>query len=236
MKWWDDLWLNEGFATYMEYFSIDKLHPEWEVWKSYVCDDFSDSLKLDALTSTHPVHVHVNTPNEINEIFDDISYAKGSTVIRMLAAFVGEEKFRDGLRLYLSRFKYGNTATDDLWAAISETSGADIKQMMDSWVRRPGFPLLTVHRASDTAITITQSRMLSSGKKEEKEKEELWWVPLTIASNDPQLNGRTVYFHDKTYTVSVEKTFVDNLWIKVNVGQTTIARAVYDKEFYATIK
>lgn len=239
MKWWDDLWLNEGFATYMEYLPIDKHYPEWEVWNAYVSDDFCTALELDSLESSHPIHVHVNTPSEINEIFDTISYAKGSTVIRMLASFIGEAKFREGIRAYLNRFKYENTSTDDLWEALSEVSGTDIKQMMDSWVRKPGFPLLKVSRISNRKIGITQSRMLSAGDSGEKKgdvEENLWWVPIEFASNDPQLNGKKVYFHDKMYVVEVENDFVDKLWVKINVGQTTVARAMYDEEFYENIK
>lgn len=170
MKWWDDIWLNEGFATYMEKFSGDYLYPQWETWKSYVAGDFMSALTVDALAGTHPIHIPINKPSDLKEIFDIVTYSKGSAMIRMLATFIGPEKMRDGLRLYLSRFLYGNTQADDLWQALSDVSGKDIKGMMDSWILHPGYPLLSVSRTDDSTLTITRRRMYSSGKSDDSIK------------------------------------------------------------------
>lgn len=167
MKWWDDIWLNEGFATYMSYFAGEHLYPQWEFWKSYIVSYMLMALDCDSLARTHPVHVKIGRPSEVNEIFDDVTYSKGSAVVRMLAAFLGPEKMRDGLKVYLNRFLYGNTQADDLWKALSDVSGHDIKKMMDSWIMNPGYPLLSVTKVDDSSIKIERKRMHSSGRTDD---------------------------------------------------------------------
>ena len=120
MGWWTDLWLNEGFASWVEYLAVDYLFPEWNMWTQFVTDDYAHARDLDALDNTHPIEVEVHHPREIDEIFDAISYQKGASVIRMLHEYLGEADFKKGLHDYLTKHSYGNAATADLWEALEQ--------------------------------------------------------------------------------------------------------------------
>lgn len=191
MHWWDDLWLNEGFARFMEFLAVDYLFPEWQIWDSFVNEVFSAAQRLDALESSHAIHISCWSPEEIAQIFDVISYAKGASVLRMLFFYLGEENFQKGLRLYLSRHAYKNARSSDLWQALEEGQDGEKKQVariMDGWIHMTGYPLLTVSEASDSPLSLilVQSRFLSSGAK--KAQPTPWIVPLTLTSR-PHVNS-----------------------------------------------
>ena len=118
MKWWNDLWLNESFATYMATKFVDKFYPEWEMWDQFIEDAMNIAMGIDSLKFSHPIDVKVNQPSEIREIFDAISYDKGGCILRMLEHYVGEQSFRDGLKHYLIKHKYNNATGQDLWDSI----------------------------------------------------------------------------------------------------------------------
>lgn len=136
MEWWTHLWLNEGFATFMEYLCIHKLFPEFDIWSQFVTDTYIRALELDALKNSHPIEVPVGHPSEIDEIFDDISYNKGASVIRMLHQYIGDDDFRKGMQSYLTKHQYGNTETEDLWKSLQEASGKPVGAVMSSWTRQ----------------------------------------------------------------------------------------------------
>ncbi|GMF63997.1 unnamed protein product [[Candida] boidinii] len=144
MDWWEGLWLNEGFATWMSWYSCNTFFPEWKVWEQYVTDSLQHALSLDSLRASHPVEVPVKRADEINQIFDAISYSKGSSLLKMLANWLGEDVFVKGVSNYLKKHKYGNTVTSDLWEALSETSGKDVVKVMDIWTKKVGFPVISV--------------------------------------------------------------------------------------------
>ena len=144
MEWWTHLWLNEGFASWIEFLAVDHLFPEWDMWTQFVYSDFGRALSLDGLKSSHPIEIEVRDPKQISEIFDGISYSKGASVIRMLAAYLGADTFRSGLQRYLERHQYANATTEDLWQALAEESGKPVKQIMDTWTKQTGYPLLSV--------------------------------------------------------------------------------------------
>ena len=144
MAWWNDLWLNEGFASWIEYKAVDHLFPEWDMWTQFIFSDTGPAMSLDGLKNTHPIEAVVKTPNEINELFDAISYSKGAAIIRMLEQFLGEETFRRGLVHYLSTHQYGNARTEDLWASLAQVSGKPVKEIMDTWTKQPGYPVVEV--------------------------------------------------------------------------------------------
>ena len=144
MNWWSDLWLNEGFATFMQYYAIDKIYPHFLLWDQFCSDVLIPSLQLDALENSHPIKVEVKNPSEIDEIFDKISYRKGASVIRMLHSVLGEEKFTGGIREYMQTFKYRNACTQDLWNSLRAASGVDVAMLMDCWVSNVGFPIIKV--------------------------------------------------------------------------------------------
>ena len=139
-----DLWLNEGFATWIQYLSIDKCFPEWNVWSFYPTEIIGEALDFDSLRNSHPVQMRVCSPGDLPEIFDSISYCKGSCIIRMLNCMMGDEAFRDALRGYFQKFQYKNTITQDLWASLSEKSDQDIQNLMNNWTKSAGYPLVSV--------------------------------------------------------------------------------------------
>ncbi|MFA4853678.1 MAG: M1 family metallopeptidase, partial [Bacteroidales bacterium] len=156
MHWWTDLWLNEGFASYMENFCVDKMFPDWHIWDLYLADRYALALRLDSLSNSHPIEIKVNHPNEINEIFDMVSYAKGAAMIRQLAKYIGHDKFREGLHHYLKKHSYKNTNTIDLWNAFEKIparrqgeSKKPVNKMMSLWTKETGYPLVTVGHMSD---------------------------------------------------------------------------------------
>ncbi|CAG8485846.1 13015_t:CDS:10 [Cetraspora pellucida] len=172
MEWWDHLWLNEGFATWVGYLAVDKIFPDWDIWTQFVTEGFQRGLQLDALRSSHPIEV---------PIFDAISYYKGASVIRMLSNYIGEDVFLSGVRRYLKRHEYSNASTDDLWKALTEESGVDVGQFMTGWTRVVGYPVLTVTEPANNKLRICQSRFLSTGKLNPDEDNTYWWVPLGIS-------------------------------------------------------
>ncbi len=223
MEWWTDLWLNEGFASYMEYLCVDALFPEWQMWNQYVAERFAVAVRLDALKTSHPIEVEVHHPDEINEIFDQISYAKGSVVIRMLAEFLGAKKFRDGLRYYLKKHKFGNTITDDLWESLEVVSKQPVKKIMKAWTKQTGYPLLEV-KQDNKKITITQSRFYSSEVSRLQTKDKtLWPVPITLLFK----NGTK-----KELLITKSKTILENQKeiLKLNTGETSLVRVKYQSK------
>lgn len=233
MEWWEQLWLNEGFATWVEYLAVDVLYPEWNSFEQFVDGEFAAAQRLDGLESSHPIEVEVNIASQIDEIFDGISYAKGCAVIRMLAEYVGLEKFKESLRLYLSKHKYGNTTSNDLWEAVGKVSGKNISKLMDSWTRKMGYPLITVKeegkKDGKKILSVRQDKYLNSGFKED---DSLWIVPLAYITSKDSSPVFTL-FSERTATIEVDD---DIEWIKFNPGQIGFYRVSYPDEFYNGLK
>jgi aminopeptidase N len=181
MDWWSELWLNEGFATWVGWLATDHLHPDWNVWPQFVTEGMQGAFNLDSLRSSHPIEVPVKDALDVDQIFDAISYLKGSSVIRMLAGHLGEKTFLKGVSNYLKAHSYSNATTNDLWSALSEASGQDVNALMEPWIRKIGFPVLTVAEEPGQ-IGIKQSRYLSTGDVKAEEDETTWWVPLGLKS------------------------------------------------------
>ena len=162
MEWWDHLWLNEGFATWVGWLAVDFSFPDWHVWEQFVGDEFARALELDALTSSHPIEVECKSSAEVNEIFDAISYCKGASVIRMLASVIGTDAMKQGLRTYLKENAYSNALSNDLWEHCSKASGQDVASLMGPWTRKVGFPVITMSVGKDgDTVTATQQRFLA---------------------------------------------------------------------------
>ncbi len=227
MHWWTDLWLNEGFASYMEYLCTDHMFPEWKVWDLYLSDRYAVALRLDALAGSHPIEVEVHHPSEINEIFDAVSYAKGSAVIRMLANYLGKDKFKEGLQYYMKKHKYGNTHTVDLWSAFEKVSKKPVKKIMQNWTGKMGYPLLTT-KENKNGFSISQERFFSSriSKKQNKEN-TLWQVPIKYESNNEILTELLTKKSSPLVGKSISK---------VNIGESSMARVAYDEKTLARIK
>lgn len=145
MKWWNNLWLNESFATLMEYVAVDAIHPEWNAWLDFASNETIMALRRDAIEGVQPVQVDVNHPDEISSLFDGaIVYAKGARLMRMCQEYIGHEAFRTGLASYFKEFAYKNTDDDDLWRHLSEASGKNIGLLMNTWIAQSGYPVVSV--------------------------------------------------------------------------------------------
>ncbi|KAE8446421.1 hypothetical protein EG329_012026 [Mollisiaceae sp. DMI_Dod_QoI] len=177
MDWWNELWLNEGFATWVGWLATDHIHPDWHVWPQFVSEGMQTAFTLDSLRSSHPIEVPVKDALDVDQIFDHISYLKGSSVIRMLAAHLGQDTFLKGVSTYLKSYAYRNAKTTDLWSALSQASGQDVPALMDPWIQKMGFPVLTVGEEPGQ-IGVKQSRYLSTGDVKPEDDTTTWWVPL----------------------------------------------------------
>lgn len=182
MKWWDDLWLNESFATLMSYICIDALYPSWNIWMTFATSETLSAVRRDYLPDVQPVKVEVNHPDEISTLFDpSIVYAKGARLLAMLHRYVGEQAFRDGLKHYFRQHAYGNTIGQDLWNALSTASHHDIVGFMTPWLTQPGLPIVSVTRAN-----ISQSRFVLGG--DNPTPDAIWPIPLASNQNEvPEL-------------------------------------------------
>jgi puromycin-sensitive aminopeptidase len=238
MQWWDDLWLNEGFASWMGDKAVDHLFPEWDTWTQFYASDTASGLALDGLKNTHPIEVPVRNPKEIGEIFDAISYSKGASVIRMLENYLGEKVFQQGLSRYLSEHSYGNTRTEDLWAALSQVSGKNVAEIMDTWTKQPGYPVVKaceVLKDGERALQLSQKRFLYDGENR-KGEQTLWNIPMRLTVAIPQELGRIakmrkqrVLMQTKRKTIALGK-LPEDTWIKVNASQAGFFRVQYDEK------
>ena len=178
------MWLNEGFATWIEYLCVDHCLPELDIWTNFVTSDYCRALELDSLKTSHPIEVQVGPPSEVDEIFDAISYSKGASTIRMLHSYIGDEAFRAGLHNYLDKFKYKNAVTEDLWEALSNASKKPVEEIMELWTKQVGYPCINVssniNDKNETVLTLTQQRFFSNGSKPTQEESYLWKVPITV--------------------------------------------------------
>ena len=227
MSWWTDLWLNEGFASYMENLCTDHLFPEWHVWDLYLADRYAVALRLDALANSHPIEVKVNHPDEISEIFDMVSYAKGSAVIRMLAEYLGEETFREGLRHYMRTHKYGNTETLDLWKSFEKVSRKPVVKMMNSWTKQTGYPLLSL-KVKSGKYKVEQERFFSSRISRAKaQSKQSWHAPFAYESNKEVLKMML----DKKQTPLIGKSIG-----KLNFEERSFVRTRYDAQTIQKLK
>lgn len=179
MKWWNDLWLNESFANMMEYVAIDALEPSWNVWLDHATSEVVGALRRDSLDGVQPIQTEVHHPDEISTIFDpSIVYAKGGRLLRMLQAYIGDDAMKQGLKHYFETHQYTNTSADDLWRALSASSGKDIAHFMHAWMTQPGFPV--VHARQDGNTVHLSQRQFFIGPHDDHDR--LWPIPLHGAS------------------------------------------------------
>jgi len=220
MRWWTDLWLNEGFASWMEYLAVNDQFPEWNLWTQFAVDEQQAAMKADALEHTHPIEVPVNHPDEIRSIFDMISYQKGASMIHMLHDYLGPKPFRDGLRHYLKTHAYKNTDTVDLWQALEDVTKKPVKDFMGKWTSQPGFPLVEVAHKNNY-IEISQSRFVTNPESDARNDDTLWPVPLLV-------NGLNETLLTKSRKIQLEKSIDPPT--KINVGQNGFYRVRYSRD------
>ncbi len=228
MKWWEDLWLNEGFASYMEYAGMDKFFPEWKVWEQFAVLDHNRAMGLDSLENTHPIQSKITSVEKISENFDEVSYSKGASIIQMVATYLGEKDFREGLRHYLKKHSYGNAETEDLWIALEKVSGKQVTHIMRTFTQKPGYPILSV-KSFGEKLHITQERFFSNAISRKQSKDTtVWSVPLKSSMDGKE---ETLLLDKKSTEFAKTPS-----WIKLNVGETSFARTVYDEALYSVLK
>ncbi|XP_017767304.1 PREDICTED: aminopeptidase N isoform X1 [Eufriesea mexicana] len=248
-SWWSDLWLNEGFASYVEYIGMDAVEPTWKVLEQFVVHDLQNVFGLDALESSHQISIEVEHPDEISEIFDRISYEKGASIIRMMNHYLTTEVFKRGLTNYLNGRAYQSAEQNDLWDALTKQAHQDkvldhsvtIKEIMDTWTLQTGFPVVTVIRDYNSGVvTLTQERfMLRNGTMTTTSSvEPLWWIPITHTT-ESQLDFNTTQPSqwmkaEKSITLSNMNWNVSE-WAIFNIQETGYYRVNYDRQNWQLI-
>lgn len=218
MKWWNDLWLNESFATLIEYVAIDAIEPGWNIWMDFASYETAASLCRDSLAGVQPVQIDVSHPDEIGTLFDGaIVYAKGARLMKMMRRYIGDDVFQSGLTKYFKQYAYKNTEANDLWRVLSDESNKDVGAFMTRWISKPGFPVLHVSKEKNNII-LSQVR-LSNGLGEHDNS--LWSIPLN--SNYPEMPE---IFDAKNLTVKVS----DSEPIRFNIGNDAHYITHYDSK------
>ena len=229
MKWWDDIWLNEGFATWMSSKPIEAWKPEW----NFNLDDVSDTdrtLNTDSLANTRPIHQAANTPAQIQELFDGIAYGKAAAVLRMLEAYLGEQTFRAGVNAYIQQHKYANATADDFWDAQAKTSKKPVDQIMPTFVQQAGVPIVDVKAqcsGSSTTVTADQHRYYYDREKFEALNDQLWQIPMCLKSSTGTEKCELLTKRQGTFTMS---GCADADWVLANAGATGYYRVGYQPD------
>ena len=218
MRWWNGIWLNEAFATFMEIAACDAFRPEWKRWTTFGLER-SAAFETDSLASTRSVEFEVRSPADADGMFDVLTYQKGASLLRMLEQYLGGDRFRQGVSHYLDRHAYGNTETGDLWDAIEETTGEPVRQLMDSWIWQPGYPLVDA-RLDGADVVLTQQRFAFG----DTDDDTLWLVPVLVRNGD---ESQRVLLEDR----SARLTLADpSAPVVVNAGGSGFFRVSYDDE------
>ncbi len=178
MRWWNGIWLNEAFATFMELAACDAFRPEWGRWETFGVER-SVAFETDSLSSTRPVEFEVRSPADAEGMFDVLTYQKGGALLRMLEQYLGAERFREGVSHYLKRHAYASTETADLWDAIEETSGEPVRRIMDSWIWQPGYPLVEATLDGD-GVVLSQRRFSFDAANDAT----VWSVPVAVRTSE----------------------------------------------------
>ena len=231
MAWWNDLWLNESFASWMGDKATDNLFPDWEVWTQFVSSDTNRALSLDGLRNSHPIEQEVSNPAQIGELFDAISYSKGASVLRMLESYLGAETFRQGLNKYLTTHQYDNAERSDLWSALGDVSGEPVAEIMDSWVLQTGYPMLDVgieRSNGNISLHMTQRRFLYDAIIEDGEADEtLWKAPIGVYTGNGADSAGTLMDSRILAWDVPDSGAADDAWTKLNTEQTGFYRVRY---------
>ncbi|KFB52686.1 AGAP013001-PA-like protein [Anopheles sinensis] len=251
-SWWTDLWLNEGFASYMEYLGVDAVEPKWKPMEQFVVNELHNVFSLDALSSSHQISVEVHNPEEIHEIFDKISYGKGATIIRMMDHFLTTDVFKRGLTNYLNDKKYQSANQDDLWEYLTNEARrggifdehTSVKEIMDTWTLQTGFPVVSVLRNYDmNSIVFRQERFsfanaLNSSDPALLGERFLWWIPITyttLGESNFRQTKPNIWMKAEASLEMNNHDIPSHDWIVVNVQQTGYYRVNYDERNWQMI-
>uniref|UniRef100_A0A6A7FYW6 Aminopeptidase n=1 Tax=Hirondellea gigas TaxID=1518452 RepID=A0A6A7FYW6_9CRUS len=244
ITWWTDLWLSEGFSTYMSNVAIDKMFPSWQVLDQFVVTRLQTVMAVDSLLNSHPVSTTVQDPAKIHEVFDEIPYSKGASIIRMMSHILSESTLREGLSNYLDRFKFKNAAQDDLWETLTVTAlksgslphGMTVKEIMDTWTLQPGYPVITIERPDNYTATIKQTRFYLSmlennGNNGISEEDLRWYIPITFTDQNYPYFVHTkprTWLRPQDDQLTVTGLPSRDKWAIFNLQQTGYFRVNYD--------
>ena len=232
MQWWDDVWLNEGFATWLETKPLEQWKPDWHMELSDVLDS-GNSLNVDSLQNTRPIHQAAETPAQIEELFDGIAYGKAAAVLRMLEAYLGPETFRKGVSAYLKAHLYGNATESDFWNALAAASGKPVDRIMATFVNQPGAPLVSVRtqcHGDHTTITLSQRRYFYDRSSLETNSKELWMVPISLKDASGAVHNELLSSKQQTFDVPGCSP-----WVFANSGAAGYYRTGYDSAAFHQI-
>ena len=222
MKWWNNLWLNESFATLMEYIAVDALYPDWNIWLDFAAHESVMALRRDSIDGVQAVQIDVNHPDEISSLFDGaIVYAKGARLLRMLQQYVGDDDFQAGLKQYFKDFAYANTEGDDLWRAIENASGKPIIEMMNTWISQPGYPVVKLV-ANESSIELSQEQFFVGPHAKSS---RTWPIPL----NSMQQNAPTLLTESSAQFARSDDS------LQLNHGDSAHFIAQYDTETFKNL-
>ncbi len=227
MRWWNGIWLNEAFATFMSMLAVDDFRPDWEIWNMFTRDR-TNAFEVDALESTRPIEYEVRSPDDASGMFDTLTYVKGGAVLRMLEQWLGAGRFRDGIRRYLEKHAYGNTETHDLWDALEEETGEPVRRIMDAWIFQPGYPAISV-TLDGNRVRFSQRRFIPS----RDDDETTWPVPLTVrqVSGDEERVDRILIEADGAELELLASDAV----VVANAGSASFVRIWYDDELRSRV-
>jgi len=222
MRWWEGIWLNEAFATFMELLVTDHFEPSWQVWTNFGVDR-AVALATDSLRSTRAIEYPVGRPEEAEDMFDVITYDKGGSVLRMIERYLGDETFRRGLHLYLDKHKLSNAQTTDLWDALEAASGQPVRATMGTWVNQAGHPLVSAELSAPAELSLSQQRFLADGGTGSG---QLWVVPVTVryATADGAVLHEQLLMKDASTKLALKG---EPAWILVNEGAWGVYRTGY---------
>ncbi|CAD6993566.1 unnamed protein product [Ceratitis capitata] len=239
MAWWNDLWLNEGFASYIEDKGVEAKFPEWKMRDQFITGTLHGVLTLDATLGSHPIIQTVANPDQITEIFDTITYSKGSSIIRMLEDFIGAENFQKAVTNYLNEYKYKNAVTDNFLTEIEKLGlDIDVKSIMNTWTEQMGLPVVEVEQVSATQFKLTQKRFFSnpddySGTYDDSRFNYKWSIPITYKTNNDTEAVREWFYYDQPELI-IELTAVPQ-WIKFNYDQIGYYRVNYPADLWLSL-
>ncbi len=220
MKWWNDLWLNESFATFFAFKTINDVYPEWNFYGDFLLDQTDGAYTMDSLINSHPINADVNDPKSISQLSYEIRYGKGSNVLRMIEAYVGNDVFMNSLRNYLKKFSYSNASGSDLWNSIEEESKKGISKIMEQWISKKGYPYLLAEKTEDN-LKITQRQFYFQNE----DSSETWDIPLFIK----RYSGEDAILIDKN-SISLEGDI-----LSLNNNHFGFYRVMYDNYLFENI-
>lgn len=223
MAWWNGLWLNEAFATFMEMLAVDAWKPEWQRWTTFAVSRAA-ALSVDGLLSTRPIEYPVRAPKDADAMFDVLTYEKGASVLRMLEQYLGPVVFRDGVRRYLRAHAYKNADTTDLWASLGTVADKPVPELMHAWIYEPGYPLVTAELDEDGQLSLTQRRFTYLPDDGERDA-RLWQVPVRLSIiGETGPRSHSLLLTDRSTTVGVD---VQGGYVLLNQGGHGFYRVRY---------